>query len=417
VVDYGFTGATVFAAAAAIIPSLFNPSYVMNFGRRIASIFDFNSGSAATRFQIWDAAWRATLDRPFLGWGPDTFRMVFRWFQPPQYNRDAGYRSVADNAHNYLLQVAAGIGIIGAFLLYLLQGWIVVIAARYAWKQPELHEKGKSKRTQAVIDEKEEDARNARLRYVGLLVAALTYCIHLFFGISVPGVTFLLWIVFGILLVPLAEKHSVEAPSRTIALIGFGALIVLSLVASFFASTLLWADHTYARAQVTQAGSDIDLALIQLRSSMRLSPRNDQYAIKYVEYMVEAGSRGNVSIDAVHEAVTDLVERFPNEYDVYLIAIWAYQMMGMADPKLTAAGLEIAEHAIATYPEGLALRYAYAELLMDAERVDEAIAQLNFIINSDPAFAEAQQFLERLIQNDFGFNSELSQIRLRVNEV
>ena len=394
--DKGFIGATILAAAAAIIPSLFSTSYVMNFGRRIVSIFDFTSGSAATRFQIWDAAWRATLARPWLGWGADTFRMVFRWFQPPNYNRDAGYRSVADNAHNYLLQVAAGIGIIGAVLLYALQGLVLVLAARYAWKKHEIAATGTSKRALAEAAQKEEKSRDARLRYVGLMVAALTYCIHLFFGISVPGCTFLLWIIFGMLLAPFAQARKVEPVARPIALAGCVALIAVAMVSSFFASNLLWADHSYARAQVAQSRGEIEAALDDIAVSRRLGLRNDQYAIKQAELMVEASMKGIVPYEETIEVVDRLVAEYPNEYDVYLLAMWAYRAIGQLAYNTSSRGIALAGEAIEKYPEGLAVRYAYAELLIDAGRTVDAKEQLEFAVASDPNFAEAQQLLESL---------------------
>jgi len=392
--DKGFLGATVLVGVGTIIRSLFSETYVMNFGKRVASIFDFSSGSSATRFQIWDAAWRSTLQRPVLGWGADTFRMVFRLFQPATYNHDAGYRSVADNAHNYLLQVASGIGLIGAVLLYALQVVVLVLAARYAWKQSEHSEPvKKSKRTLAEAEEREEKNRDARLRYIGLLVAALTYCIHLFFGISVPGCTFLLWIIFGILLVPLAKIREVAPAHRWLAVAGCVALILIAVVSSYFATGLLWADRSFSRAQSAQAAGNLEQAMGHLEASMRLSPSNDQYAMKYTELVVEAASKGIVPIDTALATVDRMIERFPNEYDVYLVALWAYGSIGTVNQNATERGLALATDAVSKYPQGLALRYTYAELLVKARRTNEAIEQLQFAVSSDPNFAEARDLL------------------------
>ena len=83
----------------------------MNFALRFASIFETGEGSGLTRTEIWQAAIKAITSSPMrfiFGWGADTFRLVFPKFKPLAYTHDAGYLSVADNVHDYPLQLAAG---------------------------------------------------------------------------------------------------------------------------------------------------------------------------------------------------------------------------------------------------------------------------------------------------------------------
>ena len=395
-VDYGFAAMTLLSALAFIGASLSNPSKVMNFGKRVVSIFDFSSGSAATRFQIWDAAWRATLQRPLLGWGPDTFRMVFRLFQPPAYNRDAGYRSVADNAHNYLLQLTAGIGIMGALVMYVVQFWLLGRAARYLWCHSESEDDTGSKKERRRTEEVRAHRATARVLSIGLLAASVTYLIHLFFGISVPGATFLLWIALGVLMAPTARVREVGPLGRPAALACSVAMILGALGSSWFATNLLWADHHYVQAQSAQAAGNGEEALRQVMQSTRLSPSNDQYAIRQVEYAVEAASKGLLPTEEAMAEVDRLVDWFPHEYDVYLVALWAYRSLGQVVTSAAERSLIVAKEAVEKFPEGLALRYTYAEVLADAQRVDEAIAQLEFATNSDPRFVEAQRLLDQL---------------------
>ena len=91
-----------------------------------------------------------------------------------------------------------------------------------------------------------------------------------------------------------------------------------------------------------------------------------------------------------------LVAEYPNEYDVYLLAMWAYRAIGQLAYNTSSRGIALAGEAIEKYPEGLAVRYAYAELLIDAGRTVDAKEQLEFAVASDPNFAEAQQLLESL---------------------
>ena len=62
----------------------------MNFGRRFASIIEFDSGSGQTRTQIWQAAIAAVKARPIFGFGADTFRLVFPQYKPVEYVEAAG---------------------------------------------------------------------------------------------------------------------------------------------------------------------------------------------------------------------------------------------------------------------------------------------------------------------------------------
>ncbi|MCL2818616.1 MAG: O-antigen ligase family protein [Actinomycetia bacterium] len=394
--DYIFSGSTLLAASIFVIRSLASPSNVMNFASRVSSITDFSSGSAATRFQIWGAAWRAIMERPLLGWGPDTFRMVFRLFQPPEYNHDAGYRSVADNAHNYPLQVAAGIGLVGAILLYVLQFLFLGLGIRYCWKNLEFDEEEHKKAKKKQAKAQREAHITFRMLYAGVLVAAITYCVHLFFGISVPGCTFLLWIAFGIILAPLAQVRSIEPLTRQKAYAVCAALVLVAILFSTYASVLLWADHYYVKAQMEEQIGNIEQALTYVSTSARLSPRNDQYAIRKAEYTIEAASQGIVEVDEARRVVDDLAADFPNEYDVQLVVLWAYRAFSQFDPAAIDQAIGIAQEAINSYPEGLALRFAYAQLLVDAGRTDEALEQLEFSASSDPGFSEARELIQEI---------------------
>ena len=128
-IDWIPVGAITALGAGIIGASLKNPNEVMNFASRFKSILDFQGGSGKTRTEIWQAALGAVQDRPIFGFGPDTFRLIFPKYKPVEYVADAGYRSVADNVHNYPLQLAAGIGIVGALMLYGIMAWAAIRSA------------------------------------------------------------------------------------------------------------------------------------------------------------------------------------------------------------------------------------------------------------------------------------------------
>ena len=165
----------------------------MNVGARLASIFKFGEGSALTRFEIWQAAIDAIKARPIFGFGADTFRLVFPKYKPLAYVKDAGYLSVADNVHNYPLQLMAGIGIIGFLLLYGIFGWALWLGA------PNAFARGKG---------------TERLVVAGFWAAAVGYITHLMTGLSVTGSTVFLWMALAIIVAPTATEHEFKRRSR-----------------------------------------------------------------------------------------------------------------------------------------------------------------------------------------------------------
>ena len=63
-IDWAPAGVSIAVGAAIIWRSLSNPNEVMNFGKRLASIFQFSGGSGQTRTEIWQAAIAAIKERP-----------------------------------------------------------------------------------------------------------------------------------------------------------------------------------------------------------------------------------------------------------------------------------------------------------------------------------------------------------------
>ena len=83
------------AVVVLVVRSLGSSSDLTNVATRFRSILDTGSGSALTRREIWKSAVQMVRDRPLVGHGPDTFRLVFRQYETAAYSRAAGSMSVA----------------------------------------------------------------------------------------------------------------------------------------------------------------------------------------------------------------------------------------------------------------------------------------------------------------------------------
>ena len=401
--DYFFAGGLAAVVSAFIGYSLTRTDAVMNFWTRVQSIFEFDQGSALTRFQIWEAALAAIAQRPIFGYGLDTFRLLFRHFAPPEYAQAAGFRSVADNVHNFPLQLATGIGIVGAVLFYALLFWVAFLAIRNCLK---------------VTDK----AKPARILFIGIVCACIAYCVHLFFGLSLPGATFILWILMGALLVPHAKVVQVK---RNILMLPFAIVLsALLLVPVAFATRLAIADHAYvvpARLVASGLGNaDIDtlrFAKGEAGRTVRLNPFYERYYLDYfaifshyaLRHKINNTSEASALIEEAKEKAQHLIDLSPWEYDSYLTVGTFY--MNLGEVVGGSEGRAYIEHAaefmrdkIEFTPTGLALRVRYAEALISLGEFDEAREHLLFAVEHDSNYRGAADLLQKLDENPEQFH-------------
>jgi hypothetical protein len=93
---------------------------------RALSLLSPGAGSGGTRLHIWTETLLMLRARLLVGWGPDTFGLVYPRFQEGRWT--PGF--VVDKAHSDLLQVAATQGDVGVFA-YL---WAIFAGVRAAWR-------------------------------------------------------------------------------------------------------------------------------------------------------------------------------------------------------------------------------------------------------------------------------------------
>ena len=85
-----------------------------------------------SRMVVWQMAWQGWLERPWLGWGPENFDLVFtRYFHPSLFLPEYGGEVWFDRAHNIILDTLVAAGLIG-LLSYL---GIFVSALSVLWRK------------------------------------------------------------------------------------------------------------------------------------------------------------------------------------------------------------------------------------------------------------------------------------------
>ena len=100
---------------------------------RFGELLHPGRGSGASRLEIWRTALDAWRARPWLGWGPDTFGMVFSHYQTPSLWRNE-WSFVPFHAHSIYLQALATRGVLGIASAAV---WLVALAAtaRSVWRR------------------------------------------------------------------------------------------------------------------------------------------------------------------------------------------------------------------------------------------------------------------------------------------
>src|SRR5207249_5529517 len=91
---------------------------------RLASIADLKSGTSNERIATWGDTLPLIASRPILGYGPDTFGLVY-----PQFQRVNRAPFLWDKPHQDALGVAASQGLLG-LIAYI---WILVAFVRAFW--------------------------------------------------------------------------------------------------------------------------------------------------------------------------------------------------------------------------------------------------------------------------------------------
>ena len=406
-VDWVPVGVVGAMAAGIVGQSLTNKSDVMNVAARFRSILDFQVGSGRSRTEIWQAALAAVKDRPILGFGPDTFRLVFPRYKPVEYVADAGYRSVADNVHNYPLQLAAGIGIVGALLMYGIFGWTAVRSAPLVFKKSEDHR---------------------RILFGAFWAACAGYLVQLMFGLSVTGNTFLLWAALGVLLAPSASVIEVEAPSWGIFVAIFG--VVIAGLGIGYQLVYIQADNAYLETMISAQGpARVEAA----KRAVSLNPFNDMYraevGVSYRDLMIaylnaaqQAQSQGqditsymqqaSDSYKAAAQSLADTIQFVPWEYDNYVFLASLHNVAGSTlNPVYYDQAIAVGLRGVEVEQYGPAIRLELSRAYDGKGETQKAIEQAKIAADMDPNYTDGWLMLASYYESDGDLTNAIATLK------
>ena len=392
-VDKAFLGVGGIAGAALAALSLRSTSEVMNVWLRLSSIFDFSAGSAGNRFKIWQTALDAIADRPIVGFGADTFKLVFPKYRPIDYVGD-GYLTVADNVHNYPLQLAVALGIPGLLL-------VIAVFAYAAYSSA------------PTVFRRAESATADRLILAGFWAACVGYLAHLFFALSITGTTVLLWVATAAVLAPSARSIQVRELKWGRVGAVFASVLAAALVVASFVP--LYADSLYVKSKLAQGQERVALAEKAARALPYESAYRSEIAIARMDAFVEAllqvdAVRGTANEQAARSlllgafleterAMLDAMERSPWDFENYIFLANLYAAAGdYIDPQYYDRSIEVARKGIEEM--GIVydarLRFQLARGLHARGQSQEAFEHIKLASQLAPDYLEAQLLFAEL---------------------
>ena len=262
-----FVDALAMAAAGALafgagFLSSRSPAPERNILGRLSGLLHPHAGSVGTRLETWRVTVNAIAHRPVQGYGPDTFRLMLARFKDAKYVDANGYSVVADNAHDYPLQLGSTMGVPGLLASYGLFAGVLFQAGR------------------RILSSSSRGAYRSLL-LAGYWSAAVGYLAYLFFGISLVGSTSLFWLSLGVLAAP-AARTSLLTPATWRKWLAYAGCTVLCL--AFVANVLfLEADYYYVKADQVMG---TERAVQYMQTASRLNPLSADYkqGIALAEY-------------------------------------------------------------------------------------------------------------------------------------
>jgi putative inorganic carbon (HCO3(-)) transporter len=188
-------------------------------GTRVASIFDWRSGSSGARMTFWWASVDSILKRPIIGYGPDTQGEILVQYYKKDWPTFGWVNDYPDRAHNLIIDILLTSGIVG------LASYLIILAVFFwpAWLL--IKRKGSS-----------------YLLVFSLSVAIFGYLSSLLFSFSIVSTNVYFWLFLAIIAFLTQDAKTIpgededlklNCPKKT-------RFIIYYLLFILFASLICW---------------------------------------------------------------------------------------------------------------------------------------------------------------------------------
>jgi tetratricopeptide (TPR) repeat protein len=324
-------------AAVAVLASL----VLLPLGARESDAWQ---GLGSGRLRIYASAALAFLDRPVLGYGPDSFAVAYPQHRvdPPPLANDA-----QTSAHDWVLQAAVTTGLVGLVALVVL----LIAFARALW------------------------IALPRAPFVGLVVllAMAAYWAHAFVATGAVAVDWVPWTGFGLIAAIAAPTGGRVATQRPIPAVVLVPIVVLMVGGALVGNNAYRANEDAGTARRALAEGSIDVAIRSAEAAVARDPGRAEYW----NWLGLARERSG-SYAAAADAYAEATRRAPHEPTYWSNLALALARQASAGEAVTAArkAVEVdptgwranevlAEVALAVGQDDLALRAAVGTIVLE----------------------------------------------------
>jgi putative inorganic carbon (HCO3(-)) transporter len=346
---------------------------------RLTSSLTLLEGTTGTRIELLRSSAFMFIERPLLGWGPDTYRLVYPQYATARHYQLAGRDVIADNAHNYPAQLAVSGGLLTVGAFY---GLALVCFARAGSRRRSVRQ---SKATLLA----------------GMVGAVAGYLGALLFGISIIAASALMWTALGMLAGHLSDARVRDGrvPERWRRPV-LGGLAAVLAVATLGLVLPYRAEITFSKAlSAAQDGAAPEAVARLFRHASEQAPYQEQY-------MLAAGFYFNDLAQATGDYRYRLaaVERFLAAQKAAPLETNSYTMLGATYLDLAnatgnddyrALGIEQLLEQAELAPNFAPGHYLLGRAYLEEHEPERAIVTLKTAVGIDPDYAEAWRALAR----------------------
>ena len=306
------------------------------------------------RVEIWQSGVAALAERPVLGWGPDTFELVYPAYRSTTNDQLEAEVATVDTTHNVLLGVAVNAGVLGvaAYLAVVVAVWVVllrsVFGADHTWPV------------------------GLRTAGLALLLAWSSYFVLFLVGRPRMTTEWLAWIiggaVLGLFAVPGSRPRRLAGPTRV-------GLVALALVLLLDGGTQFVADAADGQGIRAARPESLPLAAAWLERAVAMRPFEPEYQHDLGLNLIALGRASGdatyfrAAVEHLGQAFRLSGQRDPSRLMSLAKALLEWEA---ATGQPTEAPLEYARQAIAMDPKNPLLYADGAELAARLERSDLA---------------------------------------------
>lgn len=354
------------------------------------------TGSFQHRLEIWGAGFRMVADEPLFGLGPDTFRSTSRIYQGPGYGKIAP-DIVADNAHNYELQIASGTGMLGFLFFASFVMYVFFLGTRILFiKSLEGRKKAHYSSTKEVA------SIGVNL---GLFISFLAYLFQLLTSVSIIGSTVMWWFVFaGIIsqsdrLRALNINFSGKSFAKWVSIV---LAITLFLVTSIIHGRLLYADMLYFKGkQWANRPSFVASGEDYIRRAITLDPWRWEYPVEIARgyYQQYLQTKNENSLDKALRYTLFARQIDSHEADIRALLIQIYLLKGRTNPQYHEKAEEVAREMTEDMPYHYVSHLSLGSAHFYQGEYQQAIEQFERAVSLNPRSAISYLYMAQSYSN------------------